>query len=46
MLARGGVDEKRFESIEGFADRVPKIPSDTNAAENRRIEIMLKVPRS
>jgi chemotaxis protein MotB len=46
MLARGGVDEKRFESIEGFADRVLKIPSDPNAAENRRIEIMLKVPKS
>ena len=46
MLARGGIDEKRFESIEGFADRKLKIPSDPNAAENRRIEIMLKVPKS
>jgi chemotaxis protein MotB len=42
MLARGGVDEKRFESIEGHADRALKIPTDPNAAENRRIEILLR----
>ena len=42
MLARGGVDESRFESIEGRADRDLKIESDPNAAENRRIEILLK----
>lgn len=42
MLARGGVEEGRFESIEGHADRSLKIPTDPNAAENRRIEIMLR----
>lgn len=42
MLARGGVDEKRFDSIEGRADRDLKMPADPNAAENRRIEIMLR----
>ena len=42
MLARGGVDESRFESIEGRADRDLKIESDPNAAENRRIEILLR----
>lgn len=42
MLARGGVDEKRFQSIEGRADRELKMPADPNAAENRRIEIMLR----
>lgn len=46
MLVRGGVQETRFESIEGQADRKPKIPSDPNAAENRRIEILLRVPRT
>jgi chemotaxis protein MotB len=42
MLARGGVDESRFESIEGRADRNLKIQSDPYAAENRRIEILIK----
>jgi chemotaxis protein MotB len=46
MLARGGIVEGRFDSIEGHADRNPKIPSDPNAAENRRIEILLRAPRS
>lgn len=46
MLARGGIGEDRFESIEGRADRDLKIPSDPNAAENRRIEIMLKPPKT
>jgi chemotaxis protein MotB len=46
MLARGGIVEGRFDSIEGHADRDPKIPSDPNAAENRRIEIMLRTPRT
>lgn len=42
MLARGGIDESRFESIEGRADRDLKIKSDPNAAENRRIEILIR----
>ncbi len=42
MLARGGLDEKRIERIEGYADRKLKIPSDPTAAANRRIEILLK----
>lgn len=45
MLARGGVDEKRFESIEGRADRDLKVPDDPHADQNRRIEIMLR-PKS
>lgn len=44
MLARGGIEERRFESIEGHADRDLKVPADPNAAENRRIEIMLRPP--
>ncbi len=42
MLARGGVPMKRFERVEGYADRDLKHPEDPNAASNRRIEIFLK----
>jgi chemotaxis protein MotB len=42
MLVRGGIDEKRVERIEGYADRELKVPSDPEAAENRRIEILLE----
>src|SRR5690606_86534 len=41
MLVRGGLDESRFERIEGYADRNLKVPSDPEAAQNRRIEILL-----
>ncbi|KQT53586.1 hypothetical protein ASG52_05590 [Methylobacterium sp. Leaf456] len=42
MLVRGGVDEARVERIEGYADRQPRTPADPKAAENRRIEILLR----
>jgi chemotaxis protein MotB len=42
MLINGGLDEKRIQRIEGFADRQLKKPEDPDAAENRRIEILLK----
>lgn len=42
MLVRGGIDEKRVERIEGYADRELKVPDDPEAAENRRIEILLE----
>lgn len=42
MLNRGGVAEKRFERIEGFADHRLKDPAQPFAAENRRIEILLR----
>ncbi len=42
MLNRGGVAEKRFERIEGFADHRLKDPAHPLAAENRRIEILLR----
>jgi chemotaxis protein MotB len=42
MLARGGFDEKRVVAIEGYADRSLFKPEDPLAAENRRIEILLK----
>jgi chemotaxis protein MotB len=43
MLMRSGVDENSVERIEGYADRVLKIPDKPESAGNRRIEILLKV---
>ena len=42
MLVRGGLPEERIVRVEGHADRDPRNPSDRNAAENRRIEILLQ----
>jgi chemotaxis protein MotB len=42
MLVRGGLSENRIVRVEGHADRDPKIPSDPNAEQNRRIEILLQ----
>lgn len=42
MLVRGGIAETRFSAIEGRADRDPKIPSNREAPENRRIDILIK----
>jgi chemotaxis protein MotB len=42
MLVRGGLTKDRFERIEGYADRQLKVSDDPNAAQNRRIEILLK----
>jgi chemotaxis protein MotB len=42
MLVRGGVNEERIERVEGHADRSLKNTADRNAAENRRIEILLR----
>ncbi len=42
MLVRAGVDERRFTRIEGYADRKLKVPGDSEAAANRRIEILLQ----
>ena len=44
MLARGGLQESRVERIEGYADRKLKNPQQPDAAENRRIEILLRKP--
>jgi chemotaxis protein MotB len=45
MLVRGGVAEPRFERVEGHADRSLKVGDDPGAAQNRRIEILLRRPR-
>jgi chemotaxis protein MotB len=42
MLVRGGLDEARVEKIEGDADHDLKVQSDPLAAENRRIELLLR----
>lgn len=42
MLTRGGVDQARFDRVEGSADRHLKVPDDPFAAGNRRIEIYLQ----
>ena len=42
MLIRGGLPEKRFERVEGYADHHLKDPSHPLAAENRRIEILVR----
>jgi chemotaxis protein MotB len=44
MLNRGGLAEKRFGRIEGYADRHLKDASHPLAAENRRIEILVREP--
>ena len=42
MLLRGGVDEKRFEKVEGYADKRLRDKRDPMSAPNRRIEILLR----
>lgn len=44
MLVRGGLQEPRVAMIEGYADRNLKNKAEPYAAENRRIEILLRVP--
>ena len=45
MLVRGGLDEKRVLRVEGYADRELKNKADPYAAENRRIEIFMRLPQ-
>lgn len=45
MLVRGGIPEARVERIEGYADRKLKLPNEPEAAENRRIEILLRTQK-
>lgn len=44
LLIQGGVPEQRIEHVEGYASRRPRA-SDPNAAENRRIEILVREKR-
>ncbi|WP_262046986.1 MotB family protein [Bradyrhizobium sp. Bra78] len=45
MLVRAGVDARRIEHVEGYADRRPKLQNDPAAAQNRRIEILIREKR-
>jgi chemotaxis protein MotB len=40
------VEDKRFERVEGHADRNLRVPHDPTAAQNRRIEILLRRPKA
>ena len=42
MLIRGGLAEKQFERVEGYADHHLKDSFHPLAAENRRIEILVR----
>jgi len=44
VMIRGGLDERRVERIEGHADRSLRVKTDPEAAQNRRIEILLRDP--
>ena len=46
MLVRGRVDAQRVVAIEGRADRDLKIPDDPTAAQNRRIDILIKASKT
>lgn len=45
LLIQGGINQARIEHIEGHASRRPRA-SDPNAAENRRIEILIREKRA
>ncbi|WP_181832483.1 MotB family protein [Bosea caraganae] len=45
LLVRGGVDEARIEHVEGYASRKLRA-ADPGAAENRRIEILVREKRT
>lgn len=42
MLLKGGFDAARVARVEGLAERSPRRPDDPLAAENRRIEILVR----
>ncbi|QLP96650.1 MAG: OmpA family protein [Rhodoblastus sp.] len=42
MLLKGGLDAARVARVEGWAERGPRRPENPLAAENRRIEILVR----
>lgn len=46
MLVRGGIPDTRIERVEGYADRKLRLANDPAAAQNRRIEILLRTTKS
>ncbi|KRE15758.1 hypothetical protein ASE63_16080 [Bosea sp. Root381] len=45
LLIQGGINESRIEHVEGHSSRKPRV-GDPNAAENRRIEILIREKRA
>jgi chemotaxis protein MotB len=46
MLTRAGIPASRFDRVEGHADRALRDGAHPLAAENRRIEILLRAPKT
>jgi len=46
MMRRAGLHDEQLEKIEGLADKALRVPSDPYAAQNRRIEILLRALKS
>lgn len=46
MLVRGGMPEARIERVEAYADKRPHVPQDRFAAQNRRVDVLLRMPAS
>lgn len=46
MMQRAGLHDEQLEKIEGLADKALRVPSEPYAAQNRRIEILLRAPKS
>ena len=44
LLEQNGVSETRIARVAGFADTDPLLTEDTQAAENRRVNILLRFP--
>lgn len=44
ILIHGGLEESRIRRVEGVADREPLNSNDPQAAENRRIDILVETP--
>ncbi|HEX3929025.1 MAG TPA: flagellar motor protein MotB [Gemmatimonadales bacterium] len=45
LLNDGGVTEEQIQAVRGFADRDPRVPSDPYAAQNRRVTILVSIPK-
>ena len=46
MLMRGKVSDSRFLALKGYAERDLKNDADPLAPENRRIEILIRLPEA
>ncbi|MES2305395.1 MAG: flagellar motor protein MotB [Gemmatimonadota bacterium] len=44
-LILGGYDGEKVTAVRGLADREPRIPTDPSAPQNRRVTILVQVPK-